>query len=294
MRLSLLGLLALFASASMSQADPLAVVADVPAVHSLVSAVTGDLGRPDLLISGVADPHDLQLRPSQARTLSNADIVIWVGAALTPWLDRSVSSLAPDAKSVPLLKGHQINEQNGEMGTVEDRDVDPHDWLDPVVAMKWIDVIADALSDADPHNASAYAKNAADAKQRIGQLQLKLTMQIGAANVNPIIVTHDAFSHFAARFEVTIAGAISDIDGQAPSAADLKSLRDKVQNGGITCAFYQPNESPALLQTVLSGSSVRIGILDPVGVDLPLGPDLYFALLENLTKSLLDCNQGTD
>lgn len=66
------------------------VVTDLPPVHSLVAQVMGDLGEPDLLLGQGADPHSFQLRPSQARALANADLVVWIGPVMTRWLERAL------------------------------------------------------------------------------------------------------------------------------------------------------------------------------------------------------------
>ena len=79
------------------------VVTDLPVTASLVQQVMGDLGQPGLLLTAGADPHHFQLRPQQAQDLEKADLLIWVGPEMTPWLDRASTSLATDASSLALL-----------------------------------------------------------------------------------------------------------------------------------------------------------------------------------------------
>lgn len=73
-------------------ADAPKTVTDIPAVHSLAAMVMGDLGAPSLLLDKGADPHHFQMRPSQARALANADLVIWMGPRMSPWLERSLNA----------------------------------------------------------------------------------------------------------------------------------------------------------------------------------------------------------
>ena len=86
-----------------TRAEPLRVVADIAPVHALVAQVMGETGAPDLLLPPDTSPHAASLRPSDARRLSAADVVVWVGPELTPWLEKSLTSLAPDARVVGLL-----------------------------------------------------------------------------------------------------------------------------------------------------------------------------------------------
>ena len=75
-----------FLTAAPARAEVPKVVTDVAPVQSLAALVLGDLGTPGVLVGNGSDPHDYQLRPSQMGALSGADLVIWVGPELTPWL----------------------------------------------------------------------------------------------------------------------------------------------------------------------------------------------------------------
>ncbi|PZO64079.1 MAG: hypothetical protein DI498_12225, partial [Paracoccus denitrificans] len=66
------------------------VVTDIPVTGSLVQMVMGDLGTPDVILPTGGDAHDYQLKPSQARALANAGLVVWIGPEMTPWLTRTV------------------------------------------------------------------------------------------------------------------------------------------------------------------------------------------------------------
>ena len=80
-----------------------AVAVDIPPVASLVHQVMGDLGQPRLIMPTGVSPHSYAMRPSQARTLQNADIVFWVGRDLTVGLARAIKALATNAVSVSLI-----------------------------------------------------------------------------------------------------------------------------------------------------------------------------------------------
>ena len=60
-----------------------AVVTDIAPVHALVAMVMGDLGTPVLLLDKGADPHDFQLRPSQAQAVATAGLVVWIGPQMS-------------------------------------------------------------------------------------------------------------------------------------------------------------------------------------------------------------------
>ncbi|MDX5384048.1 MAG: zinc ABC transporter substrate-binding protein [Rhodobacterales bacterium] len=79
------------------------VATDIAPVHSLVARVMGDLGEPALIVQPGASPHGYSMRPSEARALSEADLVVWIGEALTPWLERPIETLGEGAGRIELM-----------------------------------------------------------------------------------------------------------------------------------------------------------------------------------------------
>ncbi len=79
------------------------VAVDIPAVHALAARVMAGVGEPELVLPPGTSPHGYAMRPSEAALLQEAQVVLWVGEELTPWLGRAVDNLAEDATSVQLL-----------------------------------------------------------------------------------------------------------------------------------------------------------------------------------------------
>lgn len=166
---------------------------------------------------------------------------------------------------------------------------DPHAWLDPENGRAWIDVIATELSRVDPDNAETYRANADDGKMRIEGAIDRITAELSSVRDKEFIVFHDAYQYFENRFGIAAAGSIKLGDATDPSAARITEIRDKVAELDVACVFSEPQFSPGLVQAVFEASDARIGMLDPLGTALDLGPDLYPQLLENLGANLADC-----
>ncbi|MFG6560433.1 zinc ABC transporter substrate-binding protein [Sulfitobacter sp. 1A15299] len=94
----------LAAAASPLWADVPAVATDIAPVHGLVSQVMEGVGTPDLIVPPRSSPHGYAMRPSEARALSGADLVVWVGPSLTPWLVDPLQSLAGSASHLALME----------------------------------------------------------------------------------------------------------------------------------------------------------------------------------------------
>ena len=83
--------------------DSARVAVDIAPVHSLVARVMAGVGEPALILPPGASPHGHSMRPSEAAALEQADLVIWVGHDLTPWLEKPIETLAGDAQVLELI-----------------------------------------------------------------------------------------------------------------------------------------------------------------------------------------------
>ena len=166
---------------------------------------------------------------------------------------------------------------------------DPHAWLDPVNAKVFVDTIAATLANADPDNASAYERNAQDTKAKLDTLIAEIEGDLAPLRGRNFVVFHDAYYYFENRFGMEASGAIALSDAASPSPSRVAEIRDAIAQMDAACVFAEPQFEPDLVQTVIEGTDASTGILDPLGAELPLGPDLYPTLLSNLRDSLVAC-----
>jgi zinc transport system substrate-binding protein len=263
------------------------VVTDIPPVQALVAQVMGNLGSPVLLLEKGADEHDFQLRPSQMQAVADAELVVWIGPELTPWLDRAMASA--NGASLVLLEASTTTVRPFAAGE-EETGTDPHAWMDPANAMAWTDLIAAELARLDPENAARYAANADASKARIAALDAELASTLAPIADKGFVTFHAAYGYFTAHYGLTHAAALALGDASAPGAARLKELQSQLVAGDYLCAFPEVQHDPALLRQVMAGTSVKLGAaLDPVGSSLPFGPDAYDALMRGIATTLLDC-----
>jgi zinc transport system substrate-binding protein len=78
------------------------VVASIKPVHSLVAGVMQGIGEPELLVKSAGSEHGYTVRPSEARSLEQAEVVFWVGESLESFLVKPLHALAGSAKVVEL------------------------------------------------------------------------------------------------------------------------------------------------------------------------------------------------
>jgi len=275
------------------------VAVTIKPLHSLVTGVMGDIGTPALIVGGGNSLHDFQLRPSQMRELQKAKLVFYIGDSFETFLVNALKSLPSDIRRVPVARQAELNLLPLRKGGAWEEDADEisigadakdmHVWLDPRNAIKIVSVIESELSQADPDNAPLYKKNAAGLKEKLSALDVSLEKEMQPLRGKPFVVFHDAYQYFDKRYGLMAVGSITLEPHESPSAVRLQSVRKKIMDTNAACVFREPKFSDRMIRTVTEGVVVQSGTLDPEGQSLKEGPELYFQLMQNLSKNLRKC-----
>ncbi len=294
----------------LAQSKPPKVVASIQPLHSLAAAVMRGVGSPALLVQGKASEHGYALRPSDARQLHDADLVVLVDREYETFLDKPLEA-KPDGQSVEMAElpgiillsprqggpweAHRHHESPGPNHDGHDHDhdethvFDGHAWLSPANAKILVTALAGRLSALDPEHAAQYAANAQDELARLDQLDARIREKLSPVADRPFVVFHDAYQYFEKHYGLTGAGSITLDPDQPPSAKRLAALRQKLVQSGTACIFREPQFPAKVIDTLAKSADARIGVLDPQGADIPPGPDQYVMLMDQLADNLAQC-----
>jgi zinc transport system substrate-binding protein len=291
-------------------ASDLKVVVSIKPFHSLVSTVMQGVSEPALLLNGNNSPHTYSLRPSAAVKLQNADLVFWGGENLEGFLAKPIHSLAAGARVVSfedtpglilrpfrsVKEWQELDpESKNDQDHVKKRKInrlpgnDPHIWLDPLNAQKITQYLVQILSEFDPENSQTYHSNGKKTILRLSDLNIQLETKMSSVSSKPYIVFHDAYQYFEKRYQLNPIASVTVSSGTSTSVGRLIDIRKKIKIKKVLCIFTEPQFSPKLVQTVISGTAVKKGILDPIGTSISPGPEMYFTLLNNISHSISTC-----
>jgi zinc transport system substrate-binding protein len=273
------------------------IVTSFPLIQSLVATVAG--ATPETLVKGGGSPHAYALRPSDARALEQADLVVWIGPGYESFLERPVAALGARARSLALAQAPGAIARNARSGGVWDADdhghakrgpeTDGHMFLDPLNAKAFARAIGAALAEIDSANEARYRANAQALEARLDALDAELGAKLRPLAGRPFIVFHDSLQYLEARYGLTPAGSITVSPERRPSAQRLQRLRERINRANTICVFAEPQFDAALVRTVIEGTRARSGTLDYVGAEKALGPDLYFNVMRGLAQDLSSC-----
>ena len=286
------------------------IVVSIKPFHSLVAGVMDGVAMPRLLLKGNFSPHRYSMKPSDAEELQHADIIFWGGENLELFLAKPLRSLSKKANVVSVLqidgltfksfrsKSYARKSEIFEYYTdnllndnyIEQQSlVDPHIWLDPENAKVITNEIVDILCEFDPDNAKKYQMNGENINVKLNALDHKISSEMKEIFDRKYLVLHDAYQYFESRYQLKNAGSITLNMDHFLSVKRLKKVQKMIKKNEVLCVFGEPQYSQKIIDVLIVGTSVKKGILDPIGADLLPGPELYFNLMKNMSNSLKSC-----
>ena len=271
--------------------QPLDVVVTLQPWASLTSVIGGEHATVTTLLPAGASPHAFDPLPSQAVALARADLVLMNGG-LDDWLVRLLEATATSARHLTLLTAieftgiegaHDHGHDGDDHHSGDDEDehdgeaLNPHVWLDPVLAAEAVGPIADALAEIDPEHAEEFRSNAAGLHSDLLRLDEELRSTLQPVAGAPIVPFHDAWVYFARRYDLDIVATLEPFPGREPSAAYLAATVAQIRSSGVRVIFTERQLNDRTAEVVAESAGVELAVLDPIG-GVP-GPNDYFDLL---------------
>lgn len=236
-----------------------------------------------------AEPHDLELTPSQVAAVGNADLALYE-KGLQPLVDTAIKQEKPkaslDAATVVHLENH------GDLGEGGSHDADPHIWLDPVDFGKLADAVSGKLQQIDPAHAADFRANQAALDADLTALDAEYRAGLASCQRKSIVTSHAAFGYLAERYGLTQIPISGLSPEEEPSASHLAKIQDLIKTEGVTTVFFEALASPKTARTLAADTGTKAAVLDPIeGVQDPSKQDYLSVMRDNLAalRTALGC-----
>ena len=246
------------------------------------------------LVPPGADPHSVEASAGSAKLIADSDLVLLLGLGIDGWVERlakaegrrqmaTISGGIPTRKPTPMAL-EEFGKTAG-AGPKHDHDhdhdhdhahpagVDPHLWMDPLIAQQLVKRIGSELITLAPQHKAVVEERQA---RLVADIQ-KLHEDFGAAAAKfqkrEVVTFHGAFSYLLARYDVKEAAIIQMFPGDEPSAAYLRKLVDLVRGKGITVVFAETSVPDRAAQVIAKEIGGSVEKLDPLERQLAEAPD---------------------
>ncbi len=225
------------------------VVTSFSTLNSFVEAVGGSRVSVRNLVPIGASPENYQPTPQDVAALSQAQLLVVNGAGIEAWLGKTLSN-AQNAKLHTIVCTDGLPVRIG----------NPHLWMDPEYAKLYVAKIRDGLIALDPTHAAEYRANTVAYDAKLDALSASIRKQI--ATIPPaqrnMIVFHNAWLYYNARFGITTVGVIEINPGQDPNPQQIADLVDLAKQYHVRAVFSEPEYSAKLAQSLAASAGIRV------------------------------------
>ncbi|MCE0494560.1 zinc ABC transporter substrate-binding protein ZnuA [Vibrio salinus] len=270
----------------------LTVLTTIKPIQMITLELTEGVTQPQVLLSSTASPHDYALKPSDVRRLNQADLLVWFGDGLEPFLKQIIQKKDPSKvitlSQLPNVNYHQFGDDHEDDGHHHGT-VNPHFWLGPDVTEQVAVSLTKKLKTVDPAHAAVYDKNLAHFLNQLNGIDEQIQTKLSPLKNKPYFVFHDAYEYFESFFGLNNMGHFTVSPERRPGAKTLVHIRRTLNQYHDVCIFSEPQFTPAIINSVTRGTDAKIGHLDPLGTDVKLQKGSYFTFLNGIAAQFEQC-----
>ncbi len=199
-----------------------------------------------------ADPHSYEPTSQDARTVADAQYVIYNGVGYDAWMDRLLAA-NPSASRAELNIGDFFGKVDGD---------NPHMWYNPDYVKSIVDKIRGDLMAIDPTDADAF-KQSAQAYLTTGLSQYNALIADIKAKYSgtPVGATESIFAYMSPALGLNLITPLSYIsavsEGIDISAADEAAVEQQIEQKQIKILIYNSQNTPPNIQILLDDAKTQ-------------------------------------
>jgi len=242
----------------------LKVLASFYPLYEFTKIIGGEKIDVSTIIPPGIEPHDWEPTIQDIQKMQNSDMIVINGAGLEPWITKLVS-VNPDLLIVDTSNGISLLEKNKLVFNNQIQD-DPHIWLDPVIAKKQIQSIANGLIKIDPQNSDYYQENANVYNTKLNLLDNKIRNELSICIKKDFLAFHDAFSYFAKEYGLNQNTIVGVNPNGEPTAVILQQIIQKSKNLNLHVIFTEEAVNPRVSEVIANEIGAHVLILSPIEI----------------------------
>lgn len=264
------------------------IVASIYPVASLVEAMVSEDRSVSCLLPAGASPHFYEPTASDLNVIRGAGLIVSVGLGLDPWVKSAAEAAGQGERVIELgsllglvgtsaCAGHAGHDHAAHTGH-EHGLIDPHIWLDPVLAGQMVEQLAGRIEGA----------KAGALLEELTKLDAEYRQQLEPFVGRAIVTYHGAFGRIAQRYGLKVAAVLEPTG--ATGAISREALREAIKaigEHGIKVIFSEPQFPPEAIGALVEQTGVKAMMLDPLGD--PNQPERagYLAMMRYNLKTLV-------
>jgi zinc transport system substrate-binding protein len=247
-------------------------------VYEFARNVGGNLAQVELLLPPGVEPHGFEPRPADIRKINGADILIYTGKFMEPWIEDVLKGVSNKnlivvdtsfgivlSEDTDILKPAKLDEKTGSQHGYHHDNVgkDPHIWLDFSNAQTMVENILNGFIAKDPANRQVYLKNAEAYTLQLALLDKRFRDGLASCRTDMLIHGgHFAFGYLARRYHIHYLSAYRGISPNAePAPGDIIELIRNLRTHHLNYIFFEELVSPNIAETIARETGAKLLML---------------------------------
>lgn len=232
-------------------------------MYDFARNVAGDRADVKLLVPMGVDVHNFEPTVSTIADVGSANVLIYSGAGLEPWIPRIVSAAKnPNLVQVDSSQGVELINLDPKFQKQE-RVIDPHIWLNPVMAKQQVTNILNGLVKADPNDKHYFAANADSYNAKLDVLDKRIFNATSNSKTQYFVTFHTAFAYFARQYHLTQIAVFGPFE-DSPSPSDIRSVVDAIHQYRLCYVGYESLENQAIPQSIHDDTHAQLISMNPI------------------------------
>ena len=270
------------------------LIASIKPVALLVAAIATDDMQVRSLVPSGASPHTYQLRPSDRRSLADADAIFWIGPDMEAFLAPMFASTDLAGRSHALAPDGNLSlASTPAKGPEHDHDAEhdhnPHVWLNPEQARAMVRRIHQVLRSLPGADRRQLDTNLSDFEEQLTQQEARLRQTLAPARGLSLFTYHDAFKLFADYYGLTIEGVLTSSPGRSPGARQLAGIQQHLRQARHPCVLVEPQFNRQHWAAITEGLTIPRSTWDPLASSVPANRSGYLAFQQTLADAVMAC-----
>jgi manganese/iron transport system substrate-binding protein len=261
-------------------------------IEDIAQNVAGDAAVVESITKPGAEIHDYEPTPQDLVKAQDADLVLWNGLGLERWFEKFLQQVR-DVPAVVISDG--VEPMSIGEGPYNGK-ANPHAWMSPANAIKYVENIRAALAKLDPPNAATYTANATAYTEKLRAVDAPVRQKLETipALQRWLVSCEGAFSYLARDYgmkELYLWPVNADQEG---TPQQVQKVVDTVRASQIPVVFSESTISDKAMQQVAKETGAKFGgVLYVDSLTEATGPaPTYLKLLETNADTIVKAFTG--
>lgn len=218
----------------------------------------------DVLLKDGQSPHSFQVKPSEAKRLASAPLLVYASPIIDGWAAELVTK-----RAIPLWD--------------ENHDEDAHYWTDPVAVQSAVRRLSDSLCEIHPNRCAVYRERATSFTVRIDSVARVIETSLQSVKDECFLVAQPFMTQFLDRFGIRSIGPLQPLPGHDASPRTLSTMMEQAKTSGCAALLVQRAVDNRAMNALAKDLNIPVRQVDHLGT----GNESFEAYLASLMNVFL-------